>query len=296
MNSKNNSVALMFTFSLMIMGMAGLPFEFFGADKPSPHIVTGLRLAFVGVLATAVGIITGYKNPLNIEFSRSDVKDWVFFLGLAVVGVNGSLTYALYFLDDRMAMAIMFAAMGTVFVGHHPHKWAAWLSAVFAVAGTTLLAMNSPADIEINFYGILFAAIGGTAQGFMFFKKKLMPQNVDPGIALGLSFLLGGLIFITVSVFIAPLGQPLITTPKLLAAILASALMTVAGWLILVYFYENMTGSQKIGAASLEPVGASIAQYLILGIPLLGEMFGVVFLVISAILAVYVPDQSGVQK
>ena len=82
------------------------------------------------LLALIVGSITGRKNPLNSEFSRTDVKDWIIFLGLAVVGVNGSLTYALYFLDDRMAIAVMFVAMGVVFVGRHARKWAAWVTVV----------------------------------------------------------------------------------------------------------------------------------------------------------------------
>lgn len=295
MKSSNKLMAMMFTGSLMIMGMAGLPFEFFGNDKPSPHIVTGLRLAFVGVLALIVGSITGRKNPLNSKFSRTDAKDWITFLGLAVVGVNASLTYALYFLDDRMAMAIMFVAMGVVFVGRHARKWAAWVAAISAVAGTTLLAVSGGAEIEFNIYGFIFAAIGGVAQGFMFSKDKLMPENVDPGITLGVAFLLGGLFMITVSVFLAPLGQPLIAMPSLLLAMLASALMTVFGWLILGYFADTMTGAQKTGAASLEPVGAAITQYMILGIPLLGEWIGVLLLVCSAAMAIFLVDKGGVQ-
>lgn len=291
MKFSNKSMVMMFTGSLMIMGMAGLPFEFFGDDKPSPHIVAGLRLAFVGVLALIVGSITGRKNPLNSKFSRTDVKDWTIFLGLAVVGVNASLTYALYFLDDRMAMANMFVAIGGVFVFQHVREWAAWVAAISAVAGTTLLAMSGGADIEFNIYGITFAAIRGAAQGFMFFKKRLMPKNVDPGIALGVAFLLGGLFMITVSVFLAPLDQPLIAMPCLLVAMLASALMTVMGWLILGYFADKMTGAQKTGAASLEPVGAAITQYLVLGIPLLGEWIGVLLLVCSAAMAMYIPDK-----
>ncbi|WP_297339186.1 hypothetical protein [Pseudophaeobacter sp.] len=287
MNFSKKLMPMMFALSLMIMGMAGLPIEFLGDDKPSPHIVTGLRLAFVGVLATTIGVITGRKNPLNTAFSRTDVRSLFVFIGLAVFCVNGSLTYALFFLDDRMAMAIMFVAIGAVYVAHDSRSWVAWMVAALAVGGTALLASDNTTDIEFNMYGITFAAIGGAAQGFMFFKKGLMPKNVDPGIALGMSFLLGGLFMIFVSVFLAPIANPLIAMPNLLVAMLASALMTVMGWLILGYFPEKMSGAQKTGAASMEPVGAAITQYVILGTPLLSELIGVVMLVLSAAMAVF---------
>lgn len=292
MKSSNIKLTMMFAVALMFMGMAGLPFEFLGKDKPSPHLVVGLRLAFVGIMALAVGIITGYRNPLKHEFNRADVKDWLIFVALAVIGVNCTLTYALYLLDDRMAMAVMFVFIGIIFVGHHPGRFVAWLAAGSAIAGTTLLAVYGAHDQDISKLGIILAAIGGVALGFMFFKKRLMPKNIDSGLALGSAFLLGGLLMIAVSVVLAPLDQPLNKMPNLVFGMMASALMTVLGWLMLGYFADKMSGAQKSGAASLEPIGAATTQGIVQGWPMFGELVGVIFLVFSASVAMFLAEKS----
>ncbi len=43
---------------------------------------------------------------MNEKITSDNFKDWLILVALAVVGVNGNLTYALYYLDDHMAMAV----------------------------------------------------------------------------------------------------------------------------------------------------------------------------------------------
>lgn len=290
-NSTNLGVAILFMASLMLMGMAGLPFALFEATGPSPHLVAGLRLTFVGFLALAVGFVVNFRQPLKKEFSSTDVRDWLIFVGLSVVGVNGTLTCALFYLDDRMAMAVMFVAIGSVYILHHPTSAIAWSAAIFAISGTMLLSIYAPEHDKNAPVGFVLAAIGGTAQGWMFFKKKLMPRNIDPGIALGSAFLLGGLSMIAVAVTISDVAQPLIETPRLLIGTFASGLMTVLGWLILGYGGQKMTGAQKTGAASLEPVGAAFTQFFKVGVPGAGEVTGVMFLVASALVSILLNEE-----
>ncbi len=290
-NSINLRIAILFMAALMLMGMAGLPFVLFEATKPSPHLVTGLRLTLTGVLALAMGIVTSWKIPLKNKITETDIKEWLIFVGLAVIGVNGSLTYALYYLDDRMAMAVMFAAIGAVFIFHHSANFFAWVAVILAIAGTFLLAINAPDQEQINLIGILFAAIGGAAQGVMFFKKRLMPENIDPGIALGSAFLVCGVSTIVIAGMTAPLTLSLIESPMLLIAMFASAVLTVIGWLILVYGGKYMSGSQKAGAASFEPVGAAFTEFVKIGVPVTGEVVSVALLVASAFMAVFVDKE-----
>lgn len=289
-------IAPLFMLSLMIMGMAGLPFLLFDAAKPSPNIIVGLRLVFVGILALMVGTFTGYKAPLKRGFSKVDVKDWLIFIGLAVVGVNCSLTYALYYLDDRMAMAVMLSAIGLVFVWHHPQSYAAWLASILAVIGIVLLIVYAPAAANENIVeastadkndvvGYILAVVGGLSQGTMNFRKRLMPRNIDPGLALGAAFLVGGLGMLTVSLFVSPPSEPLIQMPLVLAAMGGSALMTVVGWLILTYAGHRMSGAQKSGAASFEPVGAAVTQFVQSGLPFVGEVIAVLLLISSTLMA-----------
>ncbi|MBL4787350.1 MAG: hypothetical protein JKY49_18245 [Cohaesibacteraceae bacterium] len=286
--SFTNFLVIMFAATLMIMGMAGLPFELFGKDNPSPFLVSGLRLAFVGVIALAVGCITGFGKPFDDQFGKEDQKDWFIFLGMAVIGVNGTLTIALYLLDDRLAMAVMFAFIGIVFIGHHPGKFVAWVAAVSAFAGTALLAFYSNQHQAINIFGVVLAAIGGTAQGIMFFKNTLMPKNVDRGIALGSAFFLGGLLMIICVAINNPADLNALENTDFVFGMFVSALMTVPGWLMLGYFADLMSGPQKAGAATLEPVGALATQAVILGLPLPGEWIGVALLVFSASMAVLI--------
>ncbi|MEP1932173.1 MAG: hypothetical protein ABJO52_20855 [Nisaea sp.] len=289
MNRKSNFL-LVITFmgSLMFMGMAGLPFVLFEQSQLSPHLVAGLRLTLVGVLALAVGAVTGFKNPLKKELSRSDIKDWFAFVGLAVVGVNCTLTYALYYLDDRIAMAVMFVAIGIVFIAYYPAKLTAWVAALLAIAGTALLALYAQDTEKTELQGIVLAAIGGVSQGIIFFKKRLMPKNFDPGTALGTAFLLGGMFMITSAVFVTPVTKPLYEMPEFLIGMAISAVFTVLAWLVLGYASDKMSGAQKAGAASFEPIGAAVTQSIKLGFPVLGELLGVVLLVASALVAIWI--------
>lgn len=292
----NYSLVATYMASLMLLGMAGLPFVLFEETQTSPQLVAGLRLTFIGVLALTVGIITSLKYPQKQKPTKDDFKVWAKFVVLAVLGVNYTLTFALFYLDDRIAMAVMFIAIGTVFIFHHPKSGSAWLAATFAIAGTMILAFYATEQVKTNFIGLIFAAIGGTAQGIMFFRKELMPKNIDPGIALGSGFLLGGFLMLTIAEIITPISLSHIDMSVVLIGTFASALMTVLAWLILVYNSNKMSGSQKVGSASFEPVGAAITQSINIGLPLVGEVVGVIFLVASAVMAVFVKKQHDKDK
>ena len=281
-------IPTIFMGSLMLMGMAGLPFMLFEETEPSPHFVAGLRLSLVGFLALMVGAIANLKAPQKRKLTSADIKGWVYFAGLTVVGINGSLTYAIIFLDDRMAMAIMLAAIGLIFIIYQPVNPIAWLSAIFAAIGVFLIYFCTPDREAINLIGVFAAIVGGTAQGLMYFRKlRLMPENIDPGIALGSAFLLGGITILLVAIYISPNSLAHTDSPSLLAGTFCSAAMTVIGWLILVYYTEVMSDSQKFAAASLEPVGAAITQFFRNGTPVIGESIGVIFLVASVYISVF---------
>ncbi len=51
-----------------------------------------------------------------------------------------------------------------------------------------------------------------------------------------------------------------------------------------------MSGSQKAGAASFEPVGAAVTQFVKNGAPVAGEVFGIAFLVVSAVMAIFLKE------
>ena len=55
----------------------------------------------------------------------------------------------------------------------------------------------------------------------------MMPKHFDPGIALGTAFLLGGMIMITVAVFVTPITKSLFETPEFLVGMVFSAGLTV---------------------------------------------------------------------
>lgn len=291
-NLSNRSLVMMFMASLIFMGMAGLPIAFFAVDdRPSVFVVTALRLSFVGLLAIANSVVIGQRRVLIGDVKSDDIVQLGKFFLMAVIWVNGSLTIALYFLDDhRMAMAIMLAFVGFVFLFNHFRVIAAWGAVAFAISGAALLAIEDT-DIDLTNPGYLFAAICGIAQGIMFLKGRLLPQSINPGVALGGMFLLGGLVAMGGTAVFAPSELHQMVDLDIVTNMFFSAALTLPAWLILGYCAQKLSDTDKSRATAMEPVGAAITVFIVEEKVAATGIVGVLLLMISAYMGKYIPKK-----
>lgn len=289
-NLSNRNLVMMFMAALILMGMAGLPIVLFGDEnKPSVFVITALRLSFVGLFAIAVALIFGRGRILIGNVKTVDIKQLGNFFLLAVLGVNGALTLALYFINDhRMAMAILLAFVGIVFLVNHFHIIAAWGAVVFAVAGAALLTVNEM-NIDLANPGYIFAAISGIAQGIMFIKGRLLPQTINPGLALGGMFLFGGLVITVGTAVFAPSALHQMIDLGIVVSMFFSAALTLPGWLMLGYYAQNMSDTDKSRATAMEPVGAAITSFIVDEKIAATGVFGVLLLMASAYMGKFIP-------
>lgn len=288
----NRNLVMMFMASLIFMGMAGLPIAILADDnKPSVFVITALRLFFVGLFAIACSAVTGHHKVLIGDVKPDDIVQLGKFFLMAVIGVNGSLTIALYFLDDhRMAMAIMLAFVGFVFLFNHFRVIEAWGAVAFAISGAALLAIED-ADINLTNPGYYFAAICGTVQGVMFLKGRLLPQSINPGVALGGMFLLGGLVAMGGTALFAPSELRRMVDLDIVTNMFFSAALTLPAWLILGYCAQKLSDTDKSRATAMEPVGAAITDFIVEEKVAATGIIGVLLLMISAYMGKFIPKK-----